>query len=143
MKFNPGFNIEPTTNPMGFVYGTDVFGPQVENRYLKDIRKSLSDPDCEGPEVVYAIAMDVGKKIHAELLKDMHLLYGVVTYAAGKLGKEPIRSQGHIIGYPSLVIGLLRKYMKYGRVKLLFICRNMRKIIPDVVLLFMPVPEML
>ena len=143
MKFNPGFNIEPTTYPMGFVYGTDVFGPQVENRYLKDIRKSLSDPDCEGPEVVYAIAMDVGKKIHAELLKDMHLLYGVVTYAAGKLGKEPIRSQGHIIGYPSLVIGLLRKYMKYGRVKLLFICRNMRKIIPDVVLLFMPVPEML
>ena len=96
MKFNSGFNIEPTTNPMGFVYGTDVFGPQVENRYLKDIRKSLSDPDCEGPEVVYAIAMDVGKKIHAELLKDMHLLYGVVTYAAGKLGKEPIRSQGHI-----------------------------------------------
>ena len=21
MIFNPGFNIEPTTNPMGFVYG--------------------------------------------------------------------------------------------------------------------------
>ena len=96
MIFNPGFNIEPTTNPMGFVYGADVFGPQVENRLLKDIRKSLSDPDCEGPEVVYAIAMDVGKKIHAELLKERHLLYGVVTYAAGKLGKEPIRSQGHI-----------------------------------------------
>ena len=79
MIFNPGFNIEPTTNPMGFVYGADVFGPQVENRLLKDIRKSLSDPDCEGPEVVYAIAMDVGKKIHAELLKERHLLYGVVN----------------------------------------------------------------
>lgn len=96
MKFNPGFNIEPTMNPMGFVYGNDVFGPQVENRLLKDIRNSLSDPACEGPEVVYAIAMDVGKKIHADLLKEMHLLYGVVTYAAGKLGREPIRSQGHI-----------------------------------------------
>ena len=23
MIFNPGFNIEPTTNPMGFVYGAD------------------------------------------------------------------------------------------------------------------------
>ena len=96
MKFNPGFDIEPTTNPMGFVYGPDVFGPPVENRLLKDIRKSLSDPDCDGPEVVYAIAMDVGKKIHEPLLKEMHLLYGVVTYAAGKLGREPIRSQGHI-----------------------------------------------
>lgn len=69
---------------------------RVENRLLKDIRKSLSDPDCDGPEVVYAIARLSGKKIHEPLLKEMHLLYGVVTYAAGKLGREPIRSQGHI-----------------------------------------------
>ena len=69
MEFNPGFDIIPTVNPMGFKYGADVFGPQVENRYLRDIRGSLSDP---------------------------HLLFGVVTYAAGRLGKEPIRSQGHI-----------------------------------------------
>lgn len=96
MIFNPGFDIEPTMNPMGFKYGSDVFGPQVENRYLKDIRKSLSDPLCDGPEIVYSIAMDVGKTKHKELLEQMHLLYGVVTYAAGRLGKEPIRSQGHI-----------------------------------------------
>lgn len=49
MKFNPGFDIEPTTNPMGFVYGR-CFWPPVENRLLKDIRKSLSDPDCDGPK---------------------------------------------------------------------------------------------
>lgn len=96
MIFNPGFDIEPIMNPMGFKYGSDVFGPQVENRYLKDIRKSLSDPLCDGPEIVYSIAMDVGKAKHKELLEQMHLLYGVVTYAAGRLGKEPIRSQGHI-----------------------------------------------
>lgn len=96
MIFNPGFDIEPTMNPMGFKYGSDVFGPQVENRYLKDIRKSLSDPLCDGPEIVYSIAMDVGKAKHKDLLEQMHLLYGVVTYAAGRLGKEPIRSQGHI-----------------------------------------------
>lgn len=96
MIFNPGFDIEPTMNPMGFKYGSDVFGPQVENRYLKDIRKSLSDPLCDGPKIVYSIAMDVGKAKHKELLEQMHLLYGVVTYAAGRLGKEPIRSQGHI-----------------------------------------------
>jgi glucose-6-phosphate isomerase len=40
--------------------------------------------------------MDVGKRAHKELLHTMHLLYGVVSYAAGKLGKEPVRSQGHI-----------------------------------------------
>lgn len=96
MPFNPGFEINPTFSPMGFEYGNDVFGPKVENRMLNDIRKSLMNLTCEGPEIVYSIAMDVGKKEHKALLEKMHLLYGVVTYAAGRLGDEPIRSQGHI-----------------------------------------------
>jgi len=96
MKFNPGFKIEPSTQPMGFSYGDDVFGPEVEYRTLDSIRKSLRNPQCSGPDPVYSIAMDVGKKEHLEILKKLHLLYGVVTYAAGKLGDEPVRSQGHI-----------------------------------------------
>ncbi len=96
LEFNPGFGIRPTYDPLGFIYDKDVFGPQVENRRLDDIRKSLMQPDCSGPDVVYSIAMDVGKENHKDLLIKKHLLFGVVTFAAGKLGKEPIRSQGHI-----------------------------------------------
>jgi glucose-6-phosphate isomerase len=96
MKFNPGFNIQPTTQPMGFKYGATVFGPEVENRTLDSIRKSLQNPECEGPDPVYSIAMDVGKSEHLHQLKQLHLLYGAVTYAAGRLGDEPVRSQGHI-----------------------------------------------
>jgi len=96
MKFNPGFIIQPTAQPMGFEYGPNVFGPKVENRTLDSIRKSLRDPQCSGPDPVYAIAMDVGKYEHLPILKKLHLLYGAVTYAAGRLGNEPIRSQGHI-----------------------------------------------
>jgi glucose-6-phosphate isomerase, archaeal len=96
MKFNPGFDITPTINPMGFIYGEGTFGPIVENRSLDSIRKSLLNPGCEGPEVVYSIAMDVGKLIHKPLLLERNLLYGAVTYAAGRLGSEPVRSQGHI-----------------------------------------------
>lgn len=96
MTFNPGFDIKPATNPMGFRYGQTVFGPEVENRTLDSIRKSLRDPHCEGPNPVYSIAMDVGKTEHLPLLKKLHLLYGAVTYAAGRLGNEPVRSQGHI-----------------------------------------------
>lgn len=96
MKFHPGFDIQPTVHPMGFNYGSGVFGPEVENRTLDSIRKSLRNPDCKGPDPVYAIAMDVGKKEHLPLLKKLHLLYGTVTYAAGRLGDEPVRSQGHI-----------------------------------------------
>lgn len=96
MIFDPGFDIRPTTRPMGFQYGPGVFGPKVENRSLDSIRKSLRDPQCTGPDPVYSIAMDVGKTKHLGLLKELQLLYGCVTYAAGKLGDEPVRSQGHI-----------------------------------------------
>lgn len=81
---------------MGFRYGGDCFGPEVENRYLDNIRDSLRDPCCDGPAIVYSIAMDVGKSAHRSLLEKMRLLYGVVMYAAGRLGDEPVRSQGHI-----------------------------------------------
>jgi len=96
MNFDPGFNITHIPHPQGFLYGDDCFGPEVENRRLDDIRSSLRDPGCEGPAIVYSIAMDVGKKMHRTLLEKKHLLYGVVMYAAGRLGDEPIRSQGHI-----------------------------------------------
>ncbi|MDR1746586.1 MAG: glucose-6-phosphate isomerase [Tannerella sp.] len=96
MNFYPGFDIEPVAEPMGFRYGTDVFGPEPEFRHLDAIRPSLRNPECTGPDIVYAIAMDVGKTKHQELLNRLHLLYGVVTYAGGQLGEEPIRSQGHI-----------------------------------------------
>lgn len=96
MNFNPGFDIRPTTHPMGFEYGPGVFGPKVENRTLDSIRKSLRDPLCSGPDPVYSIAMDVGKSAHRPILEKLHLLYGAVTYAAGRLGDELVRSQGHI-----------------------------------------------
>jgi len=95
-KFNPGLAIEYTKNPLGFQYGEQVFGPVVEERALDAIRKSLRNPDTTGPEIVYAIAMDVGKVEHKKVLEEKMLLFGVVTYASGQLGEEPIRSQGHI-----------------------------------------------
>jgi glucose-6-phosphate isomerase len=40
--------------------------------------------------------MDVGKDEHREQLKARMLLFGLVTFAAGRLGNEPVRSQGHV-----------------------------------------------
>lgn len=102
--FRPGISIQPEADPMGFVYGENCFGPGAENRLIDDIRPSLMDPDCKGPEVVYSIAMDVGKREHRASLVEKHLLFGLVTYAGGSLGKEPIRSQGH-----------MHRKSKYGR----------------------------
>ncbi len=96
MNFHPGFDIRYQASPLGFTYGEGVFGPVPELRTLEAIRKSLRDPRCQGPDVVYAIAMDVGKQEHRSALAAQMLLYGTVTYAAGKLGREPVRSQGHV-----------------------------------------------
>ncbi len=81
---------------MGFGFGPGVYGPEPEYRSLDSIRKSLAEPSCDGPDPVYAIAMDVGKFEHRQELEKRGLLFGVVTYAAGRLGREPVRSQGHV-----------------------------------------------
>ena len=96
MEFYPGFDIRPTTGPFGFAYGEGVFGPAPEIRRLDDIRASLADPDSRGPEELYAIVMDVGISADREEIIKRNLLFGAVTYAAGTIGQEPVRSQGHI-----------------------------------------------
>ena len=93
---SPGFDIRPTLAPLGFEYGPGVFGPACELRSLDAIRPSLRNPECDGPDPVYAIAMDVGTAARREDLFARNLLFGAVTYAAGRLGDEPVRSQGHI-----------------------------------------------
>ncbi len=96
MNANFGLNIEPKYDPLGFAYGDDVFGPEPELRKLDTIRPALRAPDCNGPDPVYAIAMDVGRPGDRHELGRRNLLFGVVAYAAGRLGDEPVRSQGHV-----------------------------------------------
>lgn len=94
--FDPGLDLAPTADPLGFRYGEGCFGPTPQIRTLDAIRPSLRDPRCDGPREVYAIAMDVGRPEDRDDLRRRNLLFGVVTYAAGRLGDEPIRSQGHV-----------------------------------------------
>jgi glucose-6-phosphate isomerase, archaeal len=97
-QFDPHLDIRSDElTELGIKYGRGTFGPpEPEVRQLSAIRGSLLHPGCTGPENVYAIAMDVGRTEHAEELKRRMLLFGVVLYAAGKLGREPVRSQGHV-----------------------------------------------
>jgi len=86
--------IDPVT--MEFGYGAGVLGPKPEFRTLDAIRPSLMDAHCSGPSPVYSIAMDVRRAEDEGDLKARYLLFGVVAYATGRLGIEPVRSQGHI-----------------------------------------------
>lgn len=96
MRFDPGIGVIPVREPLGFRYEPGAFGPQPETRSLDAIRPSLRDPACAGPDPAYAIVMDIGRdEVRAELERRM-LLFGAVIYASGKLGDEPVRSQGHV-----------------------------------------------
>jgi glucose-6-phosphate isomerase, archaeal len=94
--FDPGLDVRLRAGELAFDYGPEVMGPVVEMRRLADIRSSLRDPQCNGPDPVYGIAMDVCHEADAVDLRQRSLLFGVVTYASGRLGDEPVRSQGHI-----------------------------------------------
>lgn len=96
ISFDPGLQIRFDTSSMDFRYGDGLFGPRPEYRRLDDIRGSLRDPNCPGPDTVYAIAMDVGRSTDLDELNKRMLLFGIVMYAEGRLGDEPVRSQGHV-----------------------------------------------
>jgi glucose-6-phosphate isomerase len=91
-----GLDVRFSAGNLAISYGPGVFGPASEARRLDDIRRSLLQPNCDGPDPVYNIAMDVGRREHRASLEEKMLLFGVVIYAQGQLGKEPVRSQGHV-----------------------------------------------
>lgn len=96
VQFDPGLDVRLRADELSFHYGPGVTGPIAEMRRLDDIRASLRDSNCSGPDPVYGIAMDVARREDLPELQRRYLLFGVVAYASGSLGDEPVRSQGHI-----------------------------------------------
>jgi glucose-6-phosphate isomerase len=96
LEYDPDLPLRLSETSLAFEYGAGVFGPEPEMRRLDAIRPSLRDPQCDGPDPVYGIAMDIGLEGDQPLLSQRMLLFGAVVYAAGALGSEPVRSQGHI-----------------------------------------------
>jgi glucose-6-phosphate isomerase, archaeal len=95
-RFDPQIDVRLDPHDLSFHYGDGIFGPVPEMRRLDAIRPSLRDPECSGPDPVYGIAMGVGREEDRLDLNQRMLLFGVVAYAAGQLGSEPVRSQGHV-----------------------------------------------
>lgn len=95
-SFDPKLGVSCAADGFQFIYEQGVFGPEPEMRRLDAIRPSLRDPRCDGPDPVYSIVMDVGREEHRDEMRRRMLLFGVVSYAAGRLGDEPVRSQGHV-----------------------------------------------
>lgn len=94
VRWNRDINFDERSR--SFVYGEGVLGPPAEVRRLDDIRDTFLDSSANGPDWLYAIAMDVYREEHRTILEDAMILLGVVAYNRGCVGREPVRSQGHV-----------------------------------------------
>ena len=79
LRFDSGLHVALRPGELAFDYGLDVIGPPAEMRRLNEIRPSLRDPNCSGPDPVYGIAMDVYQRADAADLRRRYLLFGVVA----------------------------------------------------------------
>ena len=95
-SFDPGLDVRARREPMGFDVRAGRLRPLARAALARRDPPEPARPRVRRPDPVYAIAMDVGREEHRAELQRRHLLFGVVTYAAGRLGEEPVRSQGHV-----------------------------------------------
>lgn len=90
-----GFDIDLDLAALTFEFGASMHAVPAERRRLDAIRASLMEPDCMGPDLLYTIYMDFCRECDRSRVVGDGLLYGGVIYAAGAMGREFVRSQGH------------------------------------------------
>lgn len=90
---NYGLDMTITRQPLGFCYGEDVTEADAGDQNAGSDPPVAAQSGLRRPEQVYAIAMDVARLADRPELEKRMLLFGVVTYAAGTLGDEPVAAR--------------------------------------------------
>lgn len=96
LKTVSGLDLTLDEERLCLVFGPNIVHPDGETRTLDSVRAMLADPDAAGPEHLYTIYMDIYYCEDGEALRNQGLLYGSVVYNHGTIGRERVRSQGHI-----------------------------------------------
>src|ERR1700730_14912634 len=65
-KFDPRLGVHSHAADLTLSYDEGVCGQYLEFRHLDNIRRSLREPSCDGPDPVYSIVMDVGRREHRD-----------------------------------------------------------------------------
>lgn len=91
-----GLDLRVNESNLTLDFGPQMIHPEGEQRLLDQVRASLEDPQAQGPEHLYTIYMDIARAQDIAALKEQGLLYGAVVYNSGTVGRERLRSQGHI-----------------------------------------------
>ncbi len=89
-----GVRLDPAALTLEFGPGITTAPPVV--RRLEEVRPLLRDPQASGPDHLYTIYMDIRVPRVCDVLRANGLGYGAVVYNHGALGREALRSQGHV-----------------------------------------------
>ncbi len=98
-------------------YGPGMFGPEPELRRLDAIRASLLRPALHGPRSRLRHRHGCGAQRGLDHLKQRMLLFGVVVYAAGRLGQEPVRARDTSTRLRRTAAGRRRRSFRFGRAR--------------------------
>jgi glucose-6-phosphate isomerase, archaeal len=96
LALRSGLDIRLDPDRLGLSFGSGMGHLPGVHRTLDDVRSMLQDPSAQGPADLYTIYMDICRSEDLAALKAQGLLYGAVVYNHGVVGKERLRSQGHI-----------------------------------------------
>ena len=96
-----GFPVDLDASALTLSFGPGVTTAPVTIRRLDEVRSLLRDPGATGPDHLYTIYMDIRVPGRAEELRSLGLGYGAVVYNHGTLGREALRSQGHVHSAPA------------------------------------------
>lgn len=91
-----GFQVRLDPEALTLEFGPGITTAPVVVRRLDEVRPLLREPEATGPDHLYTIYMDIRIPGVCDLLRANGLGYGAVVYNHGALGKEALRSQGHV-----------------------------------------------
>jgi glucose-6-phosphate isomerase, archaeal len=91
-----GFGVRLDPEALALEFASGITTAPVQVRRLDEVRALLCDPASDGPEHLYTIYMDIRVPGLADTLRAHGLGYGAVVYNHGALGREALRSQGHV-----------------------------------------------
>lgn len=75
--------------------GPEMRMPQYSTRTLEELRTVLEDPQAEGPEIIYWMYRNTGRKIDAGIQEGHDLRYDLSCFRSVMLGREYMKTSGH------------------------------------------------
>jgi glucose-6-phosphate isomerase len=91
-----GLDLRLDPDHLTLEFGPEIEHPEAEIRTLAQVWPMIEDRHGAGPDHLYTIYMDIHRREDRRALHDQGLLYGTVIYNHGTIGRERLRSQGHL-----------------------------------------------